>query len=576
MKPALVSKTILEPVSGYVEPGTLTALMGPSGCGKSTLLDMLADKKTAKYSGTIKLNGHDRGKLYNRVTAYIPQADVMPGFLTVRETVTFNFLLKNELPKYVSKEHVDDLVSGILEGFGLLSVKDTYIGTASVRGVSGGQKRRVTLARGIVALPQVIFADEPTSGLSSTDSEQCIRCLVAQARTSGVSFVVVIHQPRVEVVRLFDSLLLLTSGPGRCVYNGKMKEAVDYWADAGFPIPQFANPADFYMDMITPGAPLEQVDIFVAKYAEEVAPVIAEEVEQRMATQGRTAMDVLNLVRDTRMKFAGSLPPIKETQYAVSNRMQLRVLFYRKLHLTLRDRRQLVTQYVASVFQGIFLGLAFWQIVDQSSTSILSFFFILLQVGAMAGMSTMPALIDERIIMKFETSDSLYAEWIWISVVSLIDSLLGISSNLLFQVILWAFSGIEWSLFGDAYPWSFLEYLVFTALFYVISAVANSSASAQQTAMPFLLLFLIFNNFFVTRETAASFTEWILWLSPVAYAIEQIACSIFDEDDPILDMNGYRCSSTQTIIAVVVMLAMFVGFRVLHLICLVRLNNIQR
>ena len=129
---------------------------------------------------------------------------------------------------------------------------------------------------------------------------------------------------------------------------------------------------------------------------------------------------------------------------------------------------------------------------------------------------------------------------------------------------------------GDSYPWAFLEFLVLTALFYLISAIAKTSATAQQMAMPPLLLFLIFNNFFVTRESAAPFVEWILWLSPVAYAIEQIACSVFDPNEPLLDMNGYDCGSTRTIIAIVVMLFQFVLFRFLHLVALIKLNNIER
>ena len=94
------------------------------------------------------------------------------------------------------------------------------------------------------------------------------------------------------------------------------------------------------------------------------------------------------------MRIAGQLPPIKEEKFAVSMKVQFRALLYRKLVLTHRDRRQVMTQFFAAIFQGVFLGLAFWQVVDQEAQNVLSFFFILLQVGAMSGMSAMPALIS--------------------------------------------------------------------------------------------------------------------------------------------------------------------------------------
>lgn len=140
-------KVILEPVSGYIANGSLTAIMGPSGCGKSTLLDMLADKKTAAYTGEVQVNGRKRDHLFPRITSYIPQADVMHAHLTVQETIAFNFRMKNSPPEYLTLDLRLKTLDVVLEDVGLLSVKDSYIGSTEVRGISGGQKRRVTLAR---------------------------------------------------------------------------------------------------------------------------------------------------------------------------------------------------------------------------------------------------------------------------------------------------------------------------------------------------------------------------------------------------------------------------------------------
>merc|ERR1712048_1486480 len=172
-------KVLLEECHGHVKAGSLVAIMGPSGCGKSTLLDILAQKKTSKYTGEVYLNGHSiRGEpLLRRVAAYVGQEENMPEHWTTREAVEFKARLKKPSPDKLSMDLYNKMIDGLLDDVGLLHVADTRIGGSNVRGLSGGQKRRLTLARGMAASPQVMFCDEPTSGLSATDAELCIKSL---------------------------------------------------------------------------------------------------------------------------------------------------------------------------------------------------------------------------------------------------------------------------------------------------------------------------------------------------------------------------------------------------------------
>ncbi len=133
----------------------------------------------------------------------------------------------------MEREERQRIVNEVLGNFGLLRVKDQLIGDAYIRGISGGQKRRTTLARGFVGGAQIVFADEPTSGLSATDAELCVRAMRRASESKGVTFVVVIHQPRVEVAQMFDHLLLMTANPGRVVYNGPFRAAAAYFTKAG-------------------------------------------------------------------------------------------------------------------------------------------------------------------------------------------------------------------------------------------------------------------------------------------------------------------------------------------------------
>merc|ERR1719330_2235283 len=126
----------------------------------------------------------------------------MPVHWKVREAVQFNARLKRQ-PKR-SHEAVEGWVDVLLETFALTSVASTYIGGAQVRGISGGQRKRVLLARGVAAHASLLFCDEPTSGLSATDAELCVKALRTVVKRLGATCLVVIHQPRHEVAMLFD------------------------------------------------------------------------------------------------------------------------------------------------------------------------------------------------------------------------------------------------------------------------------------------------------------------------------------------------------------------------------------
>ena len=152
----------------------------------------------------------------------MPQEDVGFEHCTVRETIAFHQRLKADLPLGAPADLIDAANDRLLEDLGLAHVADTKFGGPNVRGISGGQRRRVTLAKGLCSWPHCLFADEPTSGLSSTDAELVVRALRHVTHKYRTLVMIVIHQPRPEVAALFDRLLLLTSRPGRLVYDGPM------------------------------------------------------------------------------------------------------------------------------------------------------------------------------------------------------------------------------------------------------------------------------------------------------------------------------------------------------------------
>ncbi|MBA0690670.1 hypothetical protein Goari_008332 [Gossypium aridum] len=240
------TKRLLQGLSGYAEPGRIMAIMGPSGSGKSTLLDSLAGRlaRNVVMTGNILLNGKKKRLEYGAV-AYVTQEDVMLGTLTVRETLTYSAHLR--LPTTLSKEEVNDIVEGTIMEMGLQDCGDTVIGNWHRRGISGGEKKRLSIALEILTMPKMLFLDEPTSGLDSASAFFVVQSLRNIAR-DGRTVVSSIHQPSGEVFALFDDLFLLSGG--ETVYFGEAKMAVEFFAEAGFPCPSRRNPSDHFLRCI--------------------------------------------------------------------------------------------------------------------------------------------------------------------------------------------------------------------------------------------------------------------------------------------------------------------------------------
>jgi len=572
------SKTILQPCSGHFEPGQLVAIMGPSGCGKSTLLDMLAMKKTSPYSGEVFVNGHARDPvLFRRIAAYVGQEYHMPAHWKVREALEFNANLKRQPnDRGSSRNNVRDFIDNLLEAFGLSSVADTYIGGAQVRGISGGQRRRVTLARGVAAQASILFCDEPTSGLSATDAELCMKALRVIAKRLNVLVLVVIHQPRREVARLFDTLVLLTSNPGRMAYCGPMAQASSYMAACGYPIPVQANPTDLYLDLLTPGAESDASDALVAAFATRQKPQLGQVVEQACAVSGLTAKEMLMAARELEGPAGKGA---RLGSYAVPFYVQLRTLLLRKLHITLRNPAAMSMQIFMPTIMGVVLGTIF-QGIGKTEFGIpqVSFIFILLTMLSLQSLPLMPALIEERAFMKHETSERLYKESAHILTTMFVTVPLSLIGAAIQTLIIYAFSGLPYEFLPTILGWTLLLFFMFDALFQCVAAVAPDGEQAMTMATPWLVVFMLFNGVVVTKATAPVFLRWVFVISPTSYALQGIVLRMTEDSGGVnnfyVKSMGYQSGEDMQGIAIII--GMTVVLRLLQVLALKFLNNIQK
>ncbi|KAG9452693.1 hypothetical protein H6P81_005597 [Aristolochia fimbriata] len=239
-------RTILKGITGTVNPGEMLAMLGPSGSGKTTLLTALGGRLPAgnHLTGTISYNGRPFSDAINRSIGFVTQDDVLYPTLTVTETLVYTALLR--LPRTISKEEKVRHAMGVIHQLGLAKCKDSVVGGQLVRGVSGGERKRVSIGQEILINPGLIFLDEPTSGLDSTTAQKIVSILWQMA-SGGRSVVMTIHQPSSRLFYMFHKILLLSDG--NPVYFGKGSDAMDYFESIGYTPSVPMNPADFLLDL---------------------------------------------------------------------------------------------------------------------------------------------------------------------------------------------------------------------------------------------------------------------------------------------------------------------------------------
>uniref|UniRef100_A0A3P8RXG6 ATP-binding cassette sub-family G member 8 n=1 Tax=Amphiprion percula TaxID=161767 RepID=A0A3P8RXG6_AMPPE len=242
-------QTAINNLSLRVHSGQMLAVIGSSGCGKTSLLDIITcrDEGGTMKSGQILINGKpNTPQLVKKSIAHVRQDDRLLPHLTVRETLSF--VAKLRLPTHFTQAQRDQRVDDVIAELRLRQCAHTRVGNDYVRGVSGGERRRVSIAVQLLWNPGILILDEPTSGLDSFTAHNLVITLSRLARGNRLVLLSV-HQPRSDIFQLFDLVVLLSSGSA--VYCGAARDMVPYFTALGYPCPRYCNPSDFYVDLIS-------------------------------------------------------------------------------------------------------------------------------------------------------------------------------------------------------------------------------------------------------------------------------------------------------------------------------------
>ena len=281
----LDTRVILNALSGDTSGGSLLALMGPSGSGKTSLLNALAFRVPkgpgAMITGAIYADGKlvETPSQMARMSAYVEQEDALFALSTVRETLMFAAQLR--LSKDMPLEEKEQEVNNVIADLGLVAAADTIVGNEQIRGISGGERKRVAIGMDLLHDPRLIFMDEPTSGLDAFQALNVMTALKDLAIEKGRTIIASVHQPRSSIYALIDQLVLLSGG--RLVYAGAGQGACSaHFAALGEPVPKDFNPADHFLDIIsvdyrTPKltkSTMERIEKLAKGVAREEVPII--------------------------------------------------------------------------------------------------------------------------------------------------------------------------------------------------------------------------------------------------------------------------------------------------------------
>lgn len=368
------SKVILRSVSGLFKSGQLTAILGPSGAGKSTLLNVLAGYKCGDASGSVLVNGKPRVlKQFRRMSRYIMQEDLVQPKLTVLECMLFAADLK--LGNSVSKQEKLETVLEILDLLRLLTCKKTLTNC-----LSGGERKRLSIALELVNNPPVIFLDEPTTGLDDMSSSQCISLLKSLAE-GGRTVVCSIHTPSAKLFALFDNVYIVAEG--QCVFQGLGVDIVAFLTTLGLHCPKHYNPADFMIE-VSSGDYGNYVDRMVTAIdngrCHRWNRAVARSEEVSAITKSSTTVcdshDIKHLY-----------------DFESSPWVQFQVLAYRMILQQWRDMGYLMLKAVMHVFVGLVIGGLFYQMGNDGSKTLFNFGFCFVTIIIFMYIPMMPALL---------------------------------------------------------------------------------------------------------------------------------------------------------------------------------------
>nr|XP_013029325.2 ATP-binding cassette sub-family G member 5 isoform X1 [Anser cygnoides] len=397
------TRQILKDVSFHIESGQIMGILGNSGSGKTTLLDAISGRLGHKDSffGEVYVNGrHLKKEQFRDCFSYVPQNDALLSFLTIQESLTYTALLAlQKCSNSVIKKKVD----AVMAELSLSHIADKIIGSHIFVGISGGERRRVSIAAQLLQDPKVMLLDEPTTGLDCLTANQIVSLLSELAHKDRI-VIITIHQPRSELFRLFDKIAIMSFG--EMVFCGNPMEMITFFSNCGYSCPEQSNPFDFYVDLTSVDTRSKEREL---ETYSRVQVITSAYKNSEIFSKVLTAIERTRCMKDR--------PPIpfknKDSPGAFS---KLWILFRRITRNFSRDKMGIIMRLLQNLLFGLFVAFFLLRLrTDVEKGAVQDRVGLIYQcvsappyTGLLNAVALFPPL---RAISDQESKDGLYKKW---------------------------------------------------------------------------------------------------------------------------------------------------------------------
>ncbi|XP_044500168.1 pleiotropic drug resistance protein 3-like isoform X3 [Mangifera indica] len=522
---------IINDISGIIKPGRITLLLGPPGCGKTTLLKALSGNldKSLEVTGEISYNGYRLDEFVpQKTSAYISQEDLHMAEMTVRETLDFSARCQGigsraDIMLEVSRREKeagivpDPDVDTYMKILGLDICADTMVGDVMRRGISGGQKRRLTTAEMIVGPTKVLMMDEISNGLDSSTAYQTVACLQQMVHITDATALISLLRPVPETFELFDDIILMTEG--KIVYQGPRDKVIEFFEDCGFRCPERKGVADFLQEVISKKDQAQywyhtedpyhyiSVDVFCRNFKE--------------SSLGKKLYEDLSVPFDNSKSQKNAL---SFDVYSLSKWQLLKVGMSREFLLMKRNS----FLYVLKTVQVIIIALITMTVFIRTRMDIdvlhatyymgaLFFGLVILLVGGIPELSMTTARLP---VFYKQRELRLYPAWAYAIPIAILKIPLSLIESVVWTCLTYYVIGYtpEASRFFHQLILIFAVHLTSLSMFRFVASVCKTVSAAMTAGVLGLLLVMIFGGFIIKHPSMPVWLKWGFWVSPLTYA----------------------------------------------------------
>ena len=340
----------------------MSAVVGASGSGKTTLLNVLSGFVNKNVYGSIRINGDERNDdSFKKQSTYIMQEENLFLLLTVWESM--NFAIKLKTGSFFTENDQRTKIVSILKTLGLIGQMNEY-----ARDLSGGEQKRLSIALELVDDPSILFLDEPTTGLDSSSSTQCIRLLKKLAQ-EGKTIICTIHTPSALLLEMFDHLYALADG--NCIYQGSSQNLIPFFENLNLSCPAVYNPCDFLLEISSDSYQKDQ---------------LTEKIQNGTNNEFRNETNNNITINDDVIKSKNDFTTLRDTRPYCSSLFssQLIMLMLRNYLFLKRDKMNLLIRLAVHVSVGFMIGFLYYGIGNEATQIVNIYRFSSIAVGFLA------------------------------------------------------------------------------------------------------------------------------------------------------------------------------------------------